>query len=143
MLRWISRGRQKKIPVMKAGNSRREGWKEWKDGGIGTSPRDIVALEALDVDQPTRMVDWESVTLALVDTQMSRQTSIQESTEKKEKLTNIIPEGRKDVKPAPKTSQRRRMKGKLTKKEQRVMKKTHMDIGWLLASPPTPEIMNH
>ena len=35
------------------------------------------------------------------------------------------------------------MKGKLTKKEQIVMKKTHRDIGWLLAPPPTPEIMNH
>ena len=89
------------------------------------------------------MADWESVTVTLVDTQRSRQTSIQEWREKKEKLTNFIPEGMKDLKPVPKTSQRRRMKGKRTKKEQMVMKKTHRDKGWLLAPPPTPEIMNH
>ena len=37
------------------------------------------------------------------------------------------------MKQIPKTSQKRRMKGKLTKKEQMMMKKTHRDIGWLLA----------
>ena len=47
------------------------------------------------------------------------------------------------MKQIPKTSQKRRMKGKLTKKEQLMIKKTHMDIGWLLAPPPPPEFREH
>ena len=31
----------------------------------------------------------------------------------------------------------------MTKKEQLKMKKTHRDIGWLLAPPPPPEVTNH
>ena len=33
--------------------------------------------------------------------------------------------------------------GKLTKKEQRMMKKTHKDIGWMLSPPTPPEVINH
>ena len=38
-----------------------------------------------------------------------------------------------------KTSQKRRPTGKLTKKEQKMMKKTHKDIGWMLSPPTLPE----
>ena len=74
-----------------------------------------------------------------VDAQKSRQTTIQEWTKKDGNPSN--PEGRKEVKAVPKTPQKRRMRGKLTKKEQLMMKKTHRDIGWLLSPPP--EVRNH
>ena len=37
----------------------------------------------------------------------------------------------------------RRVRGKLSKKEQKEMKKKHKDIGWLLASPPPQETVIH
>ena len=34
------------------------------------------------------------------------------------------------------------MRGKLSKEEQKKMKESHKDIGWMLA-PPTPEARHH
>ena len=70
-----------------------------------------------------------------VDMRKSRHTTIQDWTEKDR--SSSIPEGRKEVKIVQKTSQKRRMQGKLTKKEQLLMKKTNR------APPPPPEVSNH
>ena len=45
-------------------------------------------------------------------------------------------------KPPPKEPARR-VRGKLSKKEQKAMKSSHKDIGWLLAPPPTRETVIH
>ena len=45
-------------------------------------------------------------------------------------------------KPPPKEPARR-VRGKLSKKEQKAMKRSHKDIGWLLAPPPTRETVIH
>ena len=72
-----------------------------------------------------------------------KQTSIQEWAKKDDGVEKNIPEGRKEEKIVFKPIQKRRMKGKLTKKEQAKMKRTHGDIALLLAPPPPVETRNH
>ena len=56
-----------------------------------------------------------------------------------------VPEGRKieTITSTSKPSQRKRTKGKLTKKEQKRMKQTHGDIALLLAPPKPLEVRKH
>ena len=74
--------------------------------------------------------------------QKSSQSSIKEGTQQEKDEERTIPEGRKEIgkKPPPPL---RRVKGRLSKKEQVEMKKKHRDIAWLLAPPPTQETVNH
>jgi hypothetical protein len=57
-------------------------------------------------------------------------------------MIEIIPEGRKGANILPKTSKKIKS-GKLSKKEQKNMKKTHKDIGLLLAPPEPLEVKRH
>ena len=79
--------------------------------------------KTLEAVEPTRMEDWVIPTMPQTELQMTRQTTISDWTGKA---------GVRVVQVIQKTSQKRRLTGKLTKKEQRMMKKTHKDIGWML-----------
>ena len=102
---------------------RLEGW------GVGTSPEEEVK-DGRDL-QLERIDDWKEVTMTLEDKQRKRQTSIQEWTgeraivEEIDPEIEIVPEGRKIENVTSKPSQRKRIRGKLRKKEQKRMKQTH------------------
>ena len=59
-----------------------------------------------------------------------------------EVASNPVGRKEKQKKPSPKEPARR-VRGKLSKKEQKAMKKSHKDIGWLLPSPPPMETVIH
>ena len=89
----------------------------------------------MDAAEPIKMKDWEMATMIQGDVQKSKQTTIQDWTEKAG--NNSIPEGRNEVKTVKKTSLKRRTKGKLTKKEQLKMKKTHRENRLAAGTPST------
>ena len=71
-------------------------------------------------------------------TVIGRQSSIKDWVEHE-----IIPEGRKGKSPPKGSSKVRRVRGKLSKKEQEVMKATHRDISHLLVKQPPAEMKAH